>query len=87
LRWRKDNAGEIRYSMSNMNDGLAISEMSAADLLAATPKAVRFFIDRGTDCAICSLARFCTLKDIITIYDLDEKTFLDELAKLDVHKL
>ena len=63
---------------------LAIAEISAADLLAATPKAVRFFIDQGTECAVCSLARFCTLRDVISIYDLDEDRFLEELAKLNV---
>jgi hypothetical protein len=70
-----------------MNEILAISETSAADLLIATPKAVRFFIDHGTACAMCSLARFCTLKDVITTYDLDETAFLEDLAKLDIHKL
>lgn len=73
--------------MSIMNDILALSETSAADLLAATPKAVRFFIDLGTECAVCSLARFCTLKDVITTYNLDEKRFVKELVKLNVHKL
>ncbi len=70
-----------------MNDILAISETSAADLLSATPKAVRFFIDQGTGCAICSLARFCTLKDVITTYNLDEDEFVAELTRLIVHKI
>jgi len=70
-----------------MNNVLAISETSAADLLTATPKAVKFFIDHGTACAICSLARFCTLKDIIITYDLDEDVFLKDLARLNVHKI
>jgi len=87
LRQRKDNPGEKHYSMFNMNDILAISKTSVANLLAATPQSVRFFIDQGTTCAICSLARFCTLKDVIDIYDLNEDTFLRELAKLDVQKL
>jgi len=69
-----------------MNDILAISEATVADLLTATPKAVRFFIDQGTGCAICFLARFCTLKDVITTYGLDEDAFLEELAKLNVRK-
>jgi hypothetical protein len=84
LRQRKDKPGGKDYSLSIMNDILAISETSAADLLAITPKAVRFFIDQGIDCAVCSLARFCTLKDVIMIYDLDENRFLEELAKLNV---
>jgi len=86
LRQRKDGFGGIRYSVFIMNDILAISEITVADVLMAPPKAVRFFIDQGTGCAICSLARFCTLKEVITAYDLDENKFLEELAKLDVHK-
>lgn len=70
-----------------MNDILAISKTTVADVLTATPKAVRFFIDQGAACAICSLNRFCTLKDVIITYNLDEDTFLEELAKLNVHKL
>jgi hypothetical protein len=86
LRQRKDKPKGKSYPVCIMNDILAISETSAADLLAATPKAVRFFIDQGTECAVCSLARFCTLRDVITIYDLDENRFLEELAKLHVQK-
>ena len=65
-----------------MNDILANSETTVAEVLTATPKAVRFFIDQGTGCAICSLARFCTLKEVITAYNLDENAFLEKLAKL-----
>ncbi len=50
----------------------------------ATPKAVRFFIDQGTGCAICSLARFCTLEDVFSAHDLNTDTFLEELAKLNI---
>ncbi|MCE9646874.1 MAG: hypothetical protein K8S20_12810 [Chloroflexi bacterium] len=86
MRQRKDDLGEKLYSVVIMNENLAISETSAADLLQATPQAVRFFIDHGTACAICSLARFCTLKDVILAYDLDEKAFMEDLAKLEVQK-
>lgn len=68
-----------------MNDVLVISETTVADLLAATPKALRFFIGQGTGCAICPLAHFCTLKEVISAYFLNEDAFLEELTKLDVH--
>ena len=70
-----------------MNNILAISEITVADLLTATPKAVRFFIDEGTGCAICSLARFCTLEDVIRAHDLDADTFLEKLTELNIQKL
>jgi len=87
LRQRKDRLGKKRYSMFTMNNILAISEITVADLLTATPKAVRFFIDEGTGCAICSLARFCTLEDVIRAHDLDADTFLEKLAELNIQKL
>jgi|GEM_PF-2542661 len=74
--------GEKRYSKFIMNDTFAILEITVADLLTAAPKAVRFFIDQGTGCAICPLARFCTLKDVIGAYDLNEDGFRKELTKL-----
>jgi hybrid cluster-associated redox disulfide protein len=64
-----------------MNNFLAISETTVADLLKTTPEAARLFIDVGTACAGCFLARFCTLKDVIKTYGLDEKTFVEELAR------
>jgi hypothetical protein len=67
-----------------MNRGMAISETSVADVLNFSPKAIRFFIDQGTACAGCSLARFCTLKDVVKIFGLDEELFIDELAKLKI---
>lgn len=87
LRQRKDRFDGDQYSLSIMNNNWTISKTTVADLLAATPKAFRFFIDQGTGCAICPLARFCTLKEVISAYFLNEDDFLEKLARLDVHKL
>lgn len=70
-----------------MNNTWAISETTVKDLLEATPRAFWFFIDLGTGCVICPLARFCTLKEVVSAYSLHEGAFLEELDKLDVHKL
>jgi hypothetical protein len=78
--------GEKRYSMFIMNDNFEISEMSVENFLKSTPKAVRFFIDKHTACVGCGFARFCTLKDVIKIYQLDEKLFFEELTKIVVQK-
>jgi hypothetical protein len=69
-----------------MNDDLAINETTVADLLKQTPMAVRFFINQQTACVGCYLAKFCTLKDVVNAYQLEEKTFLRELAKFTVKK-
>ncbi|OGO75636.1 MAG: hypothetical protein A3K45_07790 [Chloroflexi bacterium RIFOXYC12_FULL_59_14] len=69
-----------------MNDDLAINETTVADLLKKAPEAVRFFINQQTACVGCYLAKFCTLKDVVNAYQLEEKTFLQELAKFTVKK-
>ena len=69
-----------------MNDDLAINETTVADLLKKAPEAVRIFINQQTACVGCYLAKFCTLKDVVNAYQLEEKTFLQELAKFTVKK-
>jgi hypothetical protein len=72
--------------MSIMSDVFEISDTSVENILKATPKATRFFIDRHTACVGCGFARFCTLKDVINTYQFDEKLFLEEFAKIAVQK-
>jgi hypothetical protein len=67
-----------------MNDVFEISETSVESVLQSTPKAVRFFLDWHTGCAGCGFARFCTLKDVIGIYQIDRERFLEELSKIAV---
>ena len=78
--------GENGYSVSNMNDVFQISETSVEDVLKSTPKAVRFFLDLRTACVGCGFSRFCRLRDVISAYQLDEKLFLEKLAKTIVRK-
>ncbi|MBI5951583.1 MAG: hypothetical protein HY865_07985 [Chloroflexi bacterium] len=69
-----------------MNDDFEISETSVENFLKSTPKAARFFLDWRTACVGCGFARFCTLKDVINSYQLDERLFLEKLAKIIVQK-
>lgn len=69
-----------------MNDDFAISETRVESLLTATPKAVRFFLDRHLGCVGCGFARFCTLGDVVKTYHLDEEKFLEEAQKLVVQQ-
>lgn len=69
-----------------MSDLFEISETSVEDVLKSTPKAVRFFLDWRTDCVGCGFARFCTLRDVINTYKIDEEKFLEEAAKLIAQK-
>jgi hypothetical protein len=65
-----------------MNENLTPSETTVADLLKKLPQAVRFFITQKTNCVGCFMAGFCTLKDVIETYELDESKFLAELNKV-----
>ncbi len=69
-----------------MSDVFEISEATVESILKSAPKAARFFLDWRTNCVGCGFARFCTLKDVINTYKLDEKLFLEELAKTTVQK-
>ena len=68
------------------NDVLIVLETTVADLLKSDPSAVNFFIRQQTACVGCYLAKFCTLTEVIKVYQLDEKQFLEELARFLVHK-
>ncbi|MBI5839583.1 MAG: hypothetical protein HZB19_05720 [Chloroflexi bacterium] len=72
--------------MSTMNDKSALSETTVEDFLKATPEAVSIFAGFHTACPGCYLARFCTLKDVVITYHLDEKVFFEEAVKLTVRK-
>ena len=86
MRQRKDRIGGKGYSIVIMNDDFEISETSVENFLKSTPKAVRFFIDKHAACVGCGFARFCTLKDVVNTYQLDEKLFFEELARIDIQK-
>jgi hypothetical protein len=86
LHQHKDNVGEKRYSMLTMSDFFDVSEMSVENILESAPKAVHFFLDWHAACVGCGFARFCTLKDVINTYHLDEKSLLDELTKIGIQK-
>jgi succinylglutamate desuccinylase len=87
LRWRKDRIGGKGYSIVIMNDDFEISETTVENFLKSTPKAVRFFIDRHTACVGCGFARFCTLKDVVNTYQLDDKSFFEELVRITVQNI
>ena len=87
MRQRKDKIRGKGYSMFIMIDDFEISETTVENFLKSTPKAVRFFIDRHTACVGCGFARFCTLKDVVNTYQLDDKSFFEELARITVQNI
>lgn len=86
MRQRKDGFGEMGYSVPTMNEIQDFSETIVESVLKSTPKAVRFFLDWHTACAGCGFARFCTLRDVIDTYQLDENKFLEEARELSVQE-
>jgi hypothetical protein len=69
-----------------MNDIFEISKTSVEDVLKSTPRTVRLFLDWHTGCVGCGFARFCTLKDVIDTYHIDESLFVQALAKIAARK-
>ncbi len=67
-----------------MNEHLELLDMSVEDVLKSTPSTIKFFISQHADCIGCRMAHFCSLRDVIKTYELDEKKFLKELSKYNV---
>lgn len=67
-----------------MSEHLELLDMSVEEVLKSTPATVKFFISQHADCIGCRLAHFCTLRDVIKTYELDEKKFLKEISKYNV---
>ena len=68
------------------NDVLTVPETTVTDFLKSDPLALNFFIRQRTACVGCYLAKFCTLTEVIKTYQLDEKLFIEELAKIAIQK-
>ena len=69
-----------------MNNIFDISKTSVESFLLSHPEAARFFLGWHTACVGCGFARFCSLKDVVNTYQLDEKKFLAEIEILLVQK-
>jgi len=67
-----------------MSEHLELLDMSVEEVLKFTPATVKFFISQHANCIGCRLAHFCTLRDVIKNYELDEKKFLKEISKYNV---
>jgi hypothetical protein len=61
---------------------LTLLETSVADLLKKFPQANRFFITQKIACVGCYLARFCSLEDVVSTYQIDRTKFFVELNKV-----
>lgn len=70
--------------MLMMSEHLELLDMSVEEVLKSTPSTVKFFISQHSDCVGCRLAHFCTLRDVVKAYELDEKKFLEALSKYNV---
>ena len=64
-----------------MNQASCSPESTVAQLLAAHPGTVGALVRFGTHCIGCYLSRFCTLKDVVRAYGLDEAQFLRVLEE------
>ncbi len=61
--------------------GTVSPDMPVACLLAERPGLVSLFIEMRLGCAGCSMARFCSLKDVCSQYGLTLTSFLADIEK------
>jgi len=52
-----------------------------SETLRAYPQTAKVFISLRTDCVGCIIARFCTLQDVASDYNLDPDELLSELRE------
>lgn len=70
-----------------MDEHLELLEMTVAKVLKAAPTTSGFFISQQSDCVGCRLAHFCTLREVIRVYEFDENKFLEGLSKYPVQTI
>lgn len=58
------------------------SAQTVLDLIRLHPRAINFFMERGTLCVGCYLAGFCSLEDVIDTYRFDRSLFYKELEQV-----
>ena len=54
---------------------------TVSDALQKYPEASRAFIERRTFCLGCHMARFCTLRVVANVYDLEVETLIREIQQ------
>lgn len=52
-----------------------------ADILALSPKITSLFVQWQVDCIGCSMAKFCTLQEMVGYYQMDIHQVLAQLEK------
>ncbi len=57
-------------------------EWTVEKTLRERPETMRVFMRHGTLCVGCWMQKFCTLKDVAEIYELDSSEFLQDLNQL-----
>ncbi len=57
-------------------------ETRVAEALRLAPTAAKVFIRHRTACVGCSLARFCSLRDVAATYGLELPQLVDELERV-----
>ncbi len=63
-----------------MNDTPQIQlEQTVEKTLQERPETSRTFIKRGTLCVGCWMQKFCTIKDVAEIYEIDSGELLQDL--------
>lgn len=56
-------------------------EMTVEDVLKTWPSAYTIFLNGKAECIGCSLQKFCTLREVASVYEVSLEEFMDELER------
>ena len=65
-----------------MSDHLLLAETTVASALEWNPAIQAILNEKRTSCVGCCMARFCTLRDAATAYELPWDAFIGELRSV-----
>lgn len=65
-----------------MNEHPLLADTTVASALQWNPAIQEVFNENHTSCVGCCMARFCTLRDAATVYELPWDAFIGELRNV-----
>ncbi len=62
-----------------MNTSMSLSTLTVDEIMRHWPQTIEVFLQFRTDCVGCAMAGYCTLEEVLGLYDLRGTGFLTEL--------
>jgi hybrid cluster-associated redox disulfide protein len=72
--------------MSMMEPQHISQSWTVSEILQKHPGTGRIFLENKTFCLGCYMARFCNLRDVAQVYNLEPETLLQEIQQAAINK-